>query len=72
MGVAKRSIYCVLRHEPDWMIMLKPGSSPVDWCESNYSNSPFIAEYVNTVRSSKTFMKVLNTLRSHYNIFIFF
>ena len=47
--------------------MLKPGSSPVDWCEDNYRQSPFIAEFANTV-SKYMYYRIIYILSKYISI----
>ncbi|XP_013133267.1 PREDICTED: alkaline ceramidase [Papilio polytes] len=51
---------------------LERGSSPVDWCESNYSISPVIAEFFNTVTNVIFFLfpPVLIHLFQEYSKFV--
>ncbi|KPJ04888.1 Alkaline ceramidase [Papilio xuthus] len=51
---------------------LERGSSPVDWCESNYSISPVIAEFFNTVTNIIFFLfpPVLIHLFQEYSKFV--
>ena len=47
-----------------WPSHLTRGSSPVDWCEENYTFTPMIAEFFNTV-SNAIFLSVLPTCFVH-------